>query len=118
MTFADLTRIANETIQLPALYGCKNDTRMCRWPPWKENSSIPTDHYIQDDNGYNWVVLSTDGKYPALPFVYNMEDRSIIYCSSYDNGKGIKYCDTEDIDTIHYLTRVEKSGKPHKNLSS
>ena len=115
MTFADLTRIANETIQLPALYGCKNDTRMCRWPPWK-NSSIPTDDYVQDDNGYNWVVLSTDGKYPALPFVYNMEDRSIIYCSSHKDGK----CSINSTETIDNLTRVqvEESGKTHNNLSS
>ena len=116
MTFADLERI---TIQLPALYGCKNDTELCIWPQWRVETPYPTENHLHDGNGYKWVVLSTDGKYPALLFVYYTEDRSIIYCSSHYDGLRIT-CSTDDTEMIHNLTQVqvEESGKAHNNLSS
>ncbi|CAI8044953.1 hypothetical protein GBAR_LOCUS24884 [Geodia barretti] len=110
VTFDNLSSIAYKTIQLPAFYRCKNDTRMCMWPPWGTHP-YSTNNHLQDGNGYNWALLITDGKYPALPFGYNTEYGSIIYCSSYGERTGIK-CSTNDTKTIHNLTQVqvEESG--------
>ena len=117
MTFENLASIPYETIQLPALYGCKNSTGLCIWPPGRVSPQSPVEnHLLKDENGYNWVLLSTDVNYPAL-LAHNTEDGTMIYCSSHYDGQKIT-CSTDDIETIHYLTRVEKSGKAHNNLSS
>ncbi|CAI8024444.1 hypothetical protein GBAR_LOCUS14188, partial [Geodia barretti] len=94
----NLASIPYETIQLPALYGCKNGTKMCIWPPCRSGPYNIIN--VLKGNGTNWVLFaSMDLEDPALLFVHKAVNGAMIYCSSHYDEPRIT-CSTDDTETI------------------